>query len=333
MTRRSVTLGVLSALIAWVIYGRANEKPTAEAAQTGAVTGQVVDPQGRPLAGVEVWGIAYREKYGPTRSGADGRFHLTGLKPDKPATIWANAPGLARQRHEGVRIVPGQDRDIGRLALLPGTRMSGRVVDAQGKPLAGASVSLELFRFQLGHTITSQQTEWSLKADGDGRFATPPLPAGDAHFNLGALGKVRTFVQKKAVPGTPTVDLGDVTLPDEIPVTGVIIDNEGKPAPGVEAIPDYDYENAATSDKDGRFTVHGVGKALKQLRLRSNDYFSPKPFDVAPGQTGLKLAVIKAYEIHGKAVDAETGQPVPIETVRLCRVERDPDDGHITLTG
>ncbi len=85
--------------------------------------------------------------------------------------------------------------------------------------------------------------------------------------------------------------------------------------------------------QDGRFTVHGVGKELKQLRLRSNDYFSPKPFDVKPGQTGLKLAVIKAYEIHGTAVDAETGKPVPIDTVRLCTVRRDPADGHVTLAG
>ena len=102
------------------------------------------------------------------------------------------------------------------------------------------------------------------------------------------------------------VDLGDVTLPDEIPVAGIVTDQEGKPAPGVEIIPDYDWENAAKTDKEGRFTVHGVGKNLKILQLQSNDYFAPKPFDVAPGQTDLKLTVIKAYEIHGTAVDAET---------------------------
>jgi hypothetical protein len=47
----------------------------------------------------------------------------------------------------------------------------------------------------------------------------------------------------------------------------------------------------------------------------------------------LKLTVIKAYEIHGTAVDAETGKPVPVDTVRLCIVDRDPDDGHVTLRG
>jgi hypothetical protein len=293
----------------------------------------VVDLQGRPVAGAEVRGLAYGEKYAPTRSGTDGRFRLAGLEPGKPVTVWADVPGLARERREDVHIFPGKDRDIGRLTLLPGTRIRGYAVDARGKPVAGARIQLELFRLQLGHTITAQGTEWTIRADGDGRFATVPLPAGNAHFYLGAPGKVRTFVRRTAEPGTPVLDIGDVVLPEEMPVSGVVVDNEGRPAPGVEIIPDYDRDNAARSDGDGRFTVHGVGKDVKQLRLESNDYFSPQPFDVKPGQTGLKLAVIKAYEIHGTAVDAETGKPVPIETVRLCTVRRDPDDGHVTLAG
>lgn len=333
MSRRRVTKLMMAALIAWAVPGHADEKPAGAPAETGAITGLVVDLQGRPVDGAEVWGLSYQEKAGPTRSGTDGRFRLPALKPDKPVTVWADAPGLARERRDDVRISPGKDHDIGRLTLLPGTRIRGRVVDAQGQPVAGASVKLDLYRHQLGHTISSQGTEWTFDADGDGRFATPPLPAGDGHFSLGAPGKVRTFVQKKAEPGTAVVELGDVTLPDEMPVVGVVIDGEGNPAPGVEVIPDNDWRNPAKTDREGRFTVHGVGKDFKSVSLESNDYFAPKPFDVAPGQTDLKLTVIKAYEIHGTAVDAETGKPVPLDTVRLCMVERDPDDGHVTLVG
>jgi hypothetical protein len=333
MSRPSVTILTMAIMIAWAVHGRADEKPAGVPAQTGAVTGLVVDQQGRPVAGAAVWGVSQQEKFGPTLSGDDGRFRLPALKPDEPVTIWADMPSLARQRRDDVRIFPGKDRDIGRLTLLPGTRISGRVVDAQGKPVARAGVKLDLFRHQLGHTISSQGTEWTLNAAGDGRFTTPPLPAGEGHFSLGAPGKVHTFIQKKAEPGTPVVDLGDVTLPDELPVVGVVTDEEGKPAPGVEVIPDYDWKNPAKTDEGGRFTVHGVGKDLKSLRLESNDYFAPTPFDVAPGQTDLKLTVIKAYEIHGTAVDAETGKPVTVDTVRLCMVRRDPDDGHVSLAG
>jgi hypothetical protein len=333
VSRQSVTIFTLVVLIAWAGNGRTAEQPAVAPPQTGAITGLVVDLQGRPVAGAAVWGLSYQENFGPTRTGADGRFRLPELPFDKPVTIWADVPGLARERRDDVRIFPGKDRDIGRLTLLPGTRFRGRIVDAQGEPLSGARVKLDLYRHQLGHTISSQGTDWAFNAAGDGHFVTPPLPAGFGHFYFSAPGKVRTFFQQTAEPGTPVVELSDVTLPDEMLVMGVVIDQEGKPAPGVEVIPDYDWQFSVMTDEGGRFTVHGVGKDVKILRLQSNDYFAPKPFDVSPGQTDLKLTVTKAYEIHGMAVDAETGEPVPIDTVRLCTVDRDPDDGHVSLWG
>jgi hypothetical protein len=333
MTRRFVTILAMAVLSAWAANDRAAEEPAGAPKQTGAITGLVVDWKGRPVSGAAVWwNVSYQEKFEPTRSDADGRFRLPGLKFDKPVTVWADAPSLARERRDDVHIFAGNDRDIGRLALLPGTRMRGRVIDAHGKPIAGAGIKLDLYRYRVGHSRLSWGTEWTFKAAGDGRFATPPLPAGDGHFSLSAPGKVHTFVDKKAEPGTLVVDLGDITLPDEMPVAGIITDGEGKPAPGVEVIPDYDWQHSVKTDKDGRFVVHGFGKDLKQLIVRSNEYFAPKPFDAGPGRADLKLTVIKAYGIHGTAVDAETGRPVPIDTVRLCMVVRDAD-GHVSLVG
>src|SRR5262245_8647820 len=129
MSRRSATLCTIAVVIACVAHGRADEKPAATV-PTGAVTGQVVDLKGRPVAGAVVWGVSYQEKYGPTESDADGRFRLPALKVDKPVTIWADLPSLARERRDDVRVFAGKDHDIGRLTLLPGTRMIGRAVDA-----------------------------------------------------------------------------------------------------------------------------------------------------------------------------------------------------------
>jgi hypothetical protein len=332
MSERSCTVFSILAIIASAVPARADDKPAGASSQSGAITGTVVDLQGHPVRGSTVSGLAYQRYFGPVNCDADGRFRLTGLPLDLPVTIWAGAPDLARERREDVRILFGKDHDIGRIVILPGTRMVGRLVDAKGKPLPQAAVKLALYRHQLGHTITSQGTEWKLNAGADGRFDTRPLPAGEASFCFSASGKVRTFVSKKAEPGTAVVDLGDVTLPDESAVAGVVVDQERKPAPKVEVVADYDWENAAITDQEGRFALHGIGKELKLLQLRSNDYFSPKPFDVTPGRTDLKLTVIKAYEIHGSAIDAESGKAVPIDTVRLCRVIRE-SDGHVTLAG
>src|SRR3954468_16181892 len=109
MSRRSGTILTMAAPGAGAVHGRADEKPAGAPAQTGAITGLVVDQQGRPVAGAAIWGVSHREKFGPTRSRADGRFRLPDLKFDKPVTVWADAPGLARERRDDVRIFPGKD--------------------------------------------------------------------------------------------------------------------------------------------------------------------------------------------------------------------------------
>jgi protocatechuate 3,4-dioxygenase beta subunit len=327
--------GVSFLVSAWLVGAadvRADEGPGSKANGTGALVGRVVDLQGRPVSGAEVWGVVYRDKVGSTVTDADGRFRLAPLKPDKPIDVWADARGFARQHHKGLHVFAGRDQDIGTLTLLPGTRIRGRVVDARVRPLAGARIAVQDYRFVLGHTIDCNQTEWTLTSGDEGRYLTPPLPAGSVYFRFTSPGKVRTFISRKAEPGTDRVDMGDVTLADEVPIRGTVVDQDGKPAPGVEVFADYDHESAVRTDKDGHFTVHGAGKDAKQLILRANDYFAPKPFDLGPGRDNLKIAVTKAYVIHGTAVDAETGKPVPIDTVRLCSVRREPD-GSMALVG
>jgi len=326
---------VILLVSAWLVGAadvRADEGPGSKANGTGALVGRVADLQGRPVSGAEVWGVAFRDKVGSTSTNADGRFRLAPLKPDKPVDVWADAPGFARQRRKGLHVFPGRDRDLGTLTLLPGTRIRGRAVDAQGRSLAGVKIAVQDYRHVLGHTIESSQTEWTHTSGAEGRFVTPPLPVGIVHLHFASPGKVRTFIGRNAEPGTDKVDLGDVTLADEVPIYGTVVDQDGKPAPGVEVFADYDYESAVKTDKEGHFTVHGAGKAAKQLILRSNGYFAPKPFDLGPARDHLRLAVTKAYEIHGTAVDAETGKPVPIDTVRLCFVRREPD-GSMALVG
>ena len=333
MSRRAKTVSLLAVFVTTLTAAaQADQPPVSIPAATGAITGRVVDLNGRPIAGAEVWGLAFRDRVGATRADADGRFRLAPLKEDKPVTVWADAPGFARQRREGLHAFAGRDHDIGPLTLLPGTRIRGRAVDARGRPIADAKILVNDFRFILGHTISSDQTEWTLTGDAEGRFTTPPFPAGEVHFLFAAPGKVRTFLERKAELGTTEADLGDITLADEVPIRGIVVDQDGEPAPGVVVMADYDYEGAVKTGKEGRFTVHGAGRDAKQLILRSNDYFAPKPFDLGPDRTDLKLTVTKAYEIHGTAVDAETGKPVPIDTVRLCQVVRDPD-GSYTLLG
>ena len=184
----------------------------------------------------------------------------------------------------------------------------------------------------LGHTVDSNQKVWELATDADGRFRVDDLPAGEASLKLKAPGKVSTFQGRPIAPGAADVDLGDVKLEDETLIRGVVVDQGGKPAPKVLVYADYHFKDGATTDAEGRFSIGGSGKDAKEVQVESNDYFVPKPFPIEGDRENLRLVVRKAFTILGSAVDAETGGPVPIDTVRLCMVSREPD-GTTSLRG
>ncbi len=326
-------LSIALAAIAWAGVVRADDSPAKKAEATGALVGRVVDLKGHPVEGAEVWGVIRRSRVAATRTSGDGRFRLGPIAEEKAVDLWFEAPGLSRQVREGLHVLGGKDHDLGDLKALPGTRIRGRVVDSSGKPLPGVRLAIEDYRYILGHTVTSDQLEWSLAGGADGRFETPPMPAGQVNFRFVTSGKARQYLSRWAEPGVETIDLGDVVLADEVLVRGVVLDQDGQPAPGVGVIVEYDYENAVKTDTSGRFTVHGAGKEAKVVMLRSNDYFAEKPrLELGPDHDHVKLTMTRAYHIQGTAVDTETGKPVDIDSVRLCIVDREPD-GSYALRG
>ncbi len=317
-------------LVALVSTGVAAEE---EGKPTAWVAGRVVDPAGRPVAGASVWSVSpLREELAKGRTDADGRFRLGPIPWRERVDVWFEGEGFARGRVEGVAAFEGAGQDLGTLTLLPGVRVIGRVVDVDGRAIPGAKVGIQVYRRVFGHTIASNQSLWALTSDAEGRFRSPPLPPGEGDLMMGTPGKVRNQIDRRLVPGTPEVDLGEVRLEDELPILGVVVDRDGQPAPKVEVVADYDYENPATTGPDGRFTLGGAGREVKQLRLTSNDYFAPDTFPIGPDRRALRLVVSKAYEIHGNAVDAETGAPVKLDSVRLCTVVHLPD-GTTSLQG
>ena len=122
-----------------------------------AVEGRVVDDQGRPIAGASVHWVAagwsgnveQLPETSRTSTDADGRFRFAHVNPGFVAMIpghvvlIAKAPG-----HEpgvaNVLLRPGSPPVEFRLG--PGKTLAGRVVDAEGRPIDGAFVSIASWR-------------------------------------------------------------------------------------------------------------------------------------------------------------------------------------------
>jgi RNA polymerase sigma factor (sigma-70 family) len=108
--------------------------------QKGTVSGRVLSPDGKPLAGADLLLVGGKDKGKPVKlgvTGADGRFTVTA-----PRQRWVNL--LARSPGLGVDFI-----DLGRapageieLRLVKDHPIRGRVIDTEGKPVKGVRVSV-----------------------------------------------------------------------------------------------------------------------------------------------------------------------------------------------
>ncbi len=82
---------------------------SAQGVTTAAVTGQVTDEQGQPLAGIQI--VVTNTSTGAARgvlTRQDGRYLVPGLNPGGPYTIVARGLGYADQAVEGVSLALSQ---------------------------------------------------------------------------------------------------------------------------------------------------------------------------------------------------------------------------------
>lgn len=307
--------------------------------EKGTVVGRVTDLDGQPVSGAEIWTEARDREAASTRtrSGSDGRFRLRPVDDERAAIVWVEAQerGLAREHFDEVRVFAGRETDVGDLPLAPGARLVGRVVDVKGQPIAGATASIVSRRHVMGHTITQNGPDWTLQGDDQGRFKTPALPVGLVEFIVRAHGKALRHSSQLVEPGRSEIDLGDLRLDDERPITGVVVDQDGRPVRGASVVVDADYNHPAISDDQGRFTVRDAAVDAMWYMAEARGYFDQtlqQYHELKGKRTDHRIVLQEAFTIEGSVVDAETGAPIEFGQVQLCTVLRD-EDNKVTLAG
>lgn len=254
-------------------------------ASAGVWRGRVLNSAGAGLASAEV-GIVDGKDHAHVRAvDADGTFAWPYDElPADPRTVFARCDGFVTSPSKDLRV-----DDIASFVLEAGVRIAGRVVAARtGAPIVGATVhvaddaELELGDARdYGNAVTDAVGNWPLMDLPPRRFV---------RFRVAAEGfGVRTLRQRVAGPTAL-----EVRLDPEGVVTGVVVDEQGRPCPGVGviAVPDDDRNEVladGTSSAAGEFELRGLPRGVS-LRVMDSPLWSVQCPDTDMGTLWLPVA-------------------------------------------
>ena len=309
-------------------YGRADALRVEPAAAPLAITlhpalrlsGRVVGPRGEPVPRAELILTGMRQHGGdvamstPLRGESDeeGRFAFKEVEPGTLHLI-ATAPGW---QPGTLAEISAADEDVEGLELVlsPAGAVEGRVTDAAGRPVPGASVSLaegEAEAVDLSRLFGASAT------DGDGWYRVEGLALGPRSIAAEDDQGRRTVGEVEVRPGVARLDL---RFRRGVEVAGRVVDAAGAPVAGVWV--NLFGDSAASEDHgvrtgaDGAFVLADVENGTYRLEASSKGHAEAElgPLEIAG-------ADVVGLEIRLDAGGTVVGRVLGVEPELLSRVE------------
>lgn len=332
------------------------------------VSGRVLDPDGKPFEGAELTVCRWDRNQGflkpakpkvQAKSGADGRFAFT-----IPKSAIASRPGdwglpynqawlqvvAAADGYAPVweSIRNSEQKEFTLSLAKDDMPIEGRVLDLQGRPVAGAAVRITEFRTLQWSELF--QYAWrglpeNVMTDKDGRFRLTGIGRSRmVRLRISAPTIEQILKYVPTIPGLYANDAKSAAV--EIiagptkPITGVIRGRDkGKPLAGAavhgqiwsdELIEMYNDGVRTVTDENGRYRIVGLPKAAKYsltIDAAENQRYLSKWLKLADTE-GLK-PIVKDFDLERavalrlRFIDSETGKPA-LGTVHYCPTYDNP---------
>lgn len=274
------------------------------------VSGSVRDDLGTPLAGARV-ALSERSRlerrdtfHAEVRAASDGGFTIEGAPDGEPLAWSAGAPGCM----EGTGLLGGETRL--EIVLDRAQRISGRVVDPDGRPVPEARIEVRYLRD--GWSATGRER---VVVGEDGGFAF------DREAPLAVVVEVRAKgfrLSERKLDPLPKESalreriLGDVVLDRGRALRGRVTDAaSGAALPGVSLRAKTTREEGdrvvldeqqATSGEEGAFRIEGIA-ADRPVRVEARAAgFAPKTLEVEAGtdDAEVELALGRGGRVEGR---------------------------------
>ena len=280
------------------------------------ITGVVRDPAGNPLKGVRYLVVPFAWDPEPQFTGPDGRFEViwdhVHVRLDAERSYL-----LLRDVERGLAKVAEVDEGMETpdITLAEGRTLGGKVVDADGAPVRGARVSVNLL---IDDSSAYLQRE-VLVTDAEGRYQLTALPVGhdyEVSAEAHGYGGDEHRVSLKGTGGPP-VGLSDIVLPRaNLSISGVVTDEAGEAVAGaqVTAYGGHQPRRCAPADARGNFTMDGVcaGELRVDARLPNDARYG---YAAARGGDRDVKIVLRGRQAAGEQTEKPppslVGKPLP----------------------
>ncbi len=304
---------VVSSLVGGADSVRKKEEAEVKDVETGAekteqagcvFSGRVVDEDGKPVAGVEIFGFvdyildkAVKEK---VYSADDGSFEIRGLQPGENTFIFRKRdmlPELLLREREVVTVRfarEGERKENVEIRMVRPELIKGIVTDENGKPITGAMIDAIFYE---------------TSSDNNGHFEVPHVP------------HIMAMRAKVSAPGYATEDARfrgkadeewAITLKRGCTVSGRILNAETKePVEGARIVcPRYEVEGE--SGKEGRYMLENLRLVRMHYLIRKGNLVKEIEIDCTGGEDlkDFDILLAKGGTITGKMVDKKTGEPL-----------------------
>lgn len=276
-----------------------------------SLSGSVRDDLGMVVPGAEV---AIESAAGPfdgaprpritATSGGDGGFKLTGLPVDSALGWEAKA-----ERHEISRGRLGGETSL-QVVLERAQRITGRVVDDDGKPIEGAGVNVSWVRKDDRGIASAQQSQpGPIRTDATGVFSFHRILRWEGNLLVRGPGYLSTRRELEALPTlgeTRELDLGTLTLRRGRTLAGRVVDAErGTPVAEALVWADWDVSprvtdaTSATSDTEGSFELSGLPSGGSVRLVARAAGYALGHADPSPEAASVELALRRGGRIEG----------------------------------
>ncbi|MCP4610325.1 MAG: redoxin domain-containing protein [Planctomycetes bacterium] len=311
--------------------------------------GKVVDPDGKGIADARINVMLRMQGWSSTierdiaRTDSQGNFRIRAVPPEHKYNINARAEGYGQTDVDIQAQQTGdKNQDLGQMELpLANLSVSGRLVDAQGNPVANARI----------HTYGGNQPSVNTLSDAQGNFIIKGVCTGRIYISTDVEHDGKRLSSRVTTDGGATgikivVREGravsyyikgktyeQVLNSSDMVIAGVAVDENGLPVAGVpvgvrsikrereKGKYSWTYASYQTlsdiTDEKGRFAIELEEDAEYTLLFSPEEHAAIIAYDVPVNTKDLKITLPNGGSVAGRLVRMEKGKKVPIPNAEV----------------